>query len=206
LEPGAYVAFGAYSDKDLVWQVTSLDSNGVTLLCTEAVADKLFSADGINAWASSSLRQWLGTAFLSDFSESERARLLFFDNTVLLSRDLKKTASSGNRDFYFSPFPSLASSGYNEAYQTVVRDTVTLPDIDLISSLAESGADITLDEAYWLETPYFNNTYLARCVMPDGSILIRETAKLAGVRPVIHITAVDIASGSGAFSDPFILN
>jgi hypothetical protein len=206
LEHGAYVAFGEFSERDLVWQVASLDSDGVTLLCTEAVADELFSSDGINAWDSSSLRQWLGTAFLSDFSENERARLLFFDNTVLLSRDLKNTASSGNRDFYFSPFPALASSGYYEAYQTVLRDTVTLPDIDLIASLSESGADVTLDEAYWLETPYFNNAYMARCVMPDGSILMREATKQAGVRPVIHITAVDIASGNGTFSDPFLLN
>lgn len=206
LETGAYLAYGAYSDNPLVWQVAALDGGSATLLCADAIAGAPYAANGSNAWEASSLRQWLNTAFLSAFSERERAGLLLMENPVLLMRDTKGTASSGSRDFYFSPVPLLASRGYEDAYQTVVLDTVTLPDIDLIARLAEENTSITLEEAYWLETPYFNNSYMTRCVMPDGSILMRESDAHAGVRPVIDITASTIASGTGTYADPFVLN
>ena len=205
LETGAYASYGTYLGKELVWQVAEADSSVITLMCAEAIADAPFSTDGGNAWEASDLRQWLNTSFITAFTEDEYARLLCINNSVLLSHETKGMAASGNRDFYFSPVPSLASRGYEEAYQTVTQDIVTLPDIDFISRLAVSGADITQKEAYWLETPYFNNGDMARCVIPDGRILMREVTEQVGVRPVIYITAAAPLSGSGTYTNPFIL-
>ena len=80
---------------------------------------------------------------------------------------MKDTASSGNRDFYFSPRSCPVGAGYGESYQTVVKDIVTLPDIKLIAELAERR-QIARGEAYWLDTPYFNNGYMVRCVRPTA--------------------------------------
>ncbi|NLA86576.1 MAG: hypothetical protein GX847_04695, partial [Clostridiales bacterium] len=204
-EKGAYITFGTHAGSNLLWQVTEKDNGVMTLLCARNVAHEQFSTDGGNGWQASSLRQWLNTSFLSSFSDFERSRLLPADNTVLLSRETKGAAVSGNRDFYFSPVPTLASRGYDEAYQTVTQDMVALPDIDLISDLSADGTAIFLSEAYWLDTPYFNNGYMVRCVVPNGRILMREASEQAGVRPVIHIEAAAPVSGTGTYKDPFIL-
>jgi hypothetical protein len=205
--PGAYVTFGAYSGKALVWQIADTDGTGVTLICTDAITDSPFSSDGSNAWETSSLREMLNTSFLMAFTGDERAKLLLQENTVLLTRELKETATAGSRDFYFSAVPSLSARGSGEAYQAVVQDSVTLPDIDLVAGMASKGSAHALEDVYWLETPYFNNGTMTRCVMPDGSILMREAAEPAGVRPVIRIavTALTDVPGTGTYSEPFVL-
>jgi hypothetical protein len=205
-ESGAYILYGTYEGKSLVWQVIETEGGFMTLLSADAVTVTPFSVNGSSGWETSDLRQWLNTAFLSAFSGVEQSHLQPINNTVLLSFETKRSAASGDRDFYFSPVPSLASRGYAEAYQAVTLDLVTLPDIDVISGISADGGNIALNEAYWLETPYFNNGYMVRCVMPDSRILMREAAEQSGVRPVIQITAGDAVSGSGTFSDPFVLN
>jgi hypothetical protein len=205
-ETGAYISLGAYEGKALVWQIAETEDGVMTLICDSVIESAPFSADGGNIWETSTLRTWLNTEFLACFSDDELKRLLPVSNTVLLSREMKNTASSGNRDFYFSPVPVLSSAGYGESYQTVVKDIVTLPDIKLIAELAGKDARIARGEAYWLDTPYFNNGYMVRCVMPDGRILMREAAEVSGVRPVICLAPTAIASGTGTYDDPFILN
>lgn len=205
-EAGAYISLGAYAGKALIWQVAETEGGLMTLLCDGLIESAPFSEDGGNNWEASALRTWLNTEFLAYFSENERERLLPISNTVLLSRELKDTAASGSRDFYFSPVPILASRGYSESYQTVTRDTVTLPDIGLITELAQDGVKLDRSEAYWLETPYFNNGYMVRCVMPDGRILMREAAERSGIRPVICLSSSVSASGTGTYADPFTLH
>lgn len=205
-ETGAYISLGAYAGKALVWQIAETEDGVMTLICDSMIESAPFSADGSNIWETSTLRTWLNTEFLACFSDNERERLLPVSNTVLLSREMKDTATSGNRDFYFSPVPVLSARGYGESYQTVTKDIVTLPDIKLIAELAEKGTKTARSEAYWLETPYFNNGYMVRCVMPDGRILMREAAERSGVRPVICLASTVTASGTGTYTDPFTLN
>jgi hypothetical protein len=150
------------------------------------------------------VRIWLNGAFLESFSEEERSVIQDANHAVLLSHATKESATSGSKDFFCSHIPILAARGYRQAYQITVSDRVTLPGIDLISQMAQNGADISEPGMYWLETPYFNNGYMVRCVYPDGYIYFREASEAAGVRPVIRIAVTDILSGTGSAANPFV--
>lgn len=204
LEAGAHVEFGSYRGNKLVWTV--LDADGaVTLLCTEALTEAAFSEDNGNAWESSTLRAWLNGEFLQGFSAEERRRLEPIRHAVLLSREDKGAATSGDGEFYFSHVPVLASRGHASAYHKPLDDGVALPDAALVTDLMLRGAPITLRIPYWLDTPYYNNGYMVRCVMPDGTVLMREAREASGVRPVIRVNAGGIAGGDGSRKNPFIL-
>lgn len=205
LEAGAYVALGEYGGKGLVWRVTEMEDASATLLCADTLGGMRFSESGGNAWEAASLRAFLNGPFLGSFSREERGLIQNTENSVLLTRGTKGSATSGSRDFYCTQIPSLSARGYALAYQTKVSDLVTLPDIRMISELAAQGADISMRGAYWLRTPYFNNGCMVRCVFPDGYVYFRQADEPAAVRPVIHIAVTDIIAGSGSASDPFIL-
>jgi hypothetical protein len=206
IEAGAYVEFGTYHGSSLVWRVTGTDGAVISLLCTETVGAAAFSESDGNTWASSSLRAWLNGEFLQNFSATERVAIKPADHNVLLSHDTKNMATSGGNDFYFSPIPILAGNGTDSAYRLLLRDEAALPDAALISDLAKRGAAIALPDAYWLDTPYFNNGYMVRCVLPDGAVLMREADETCGVRPVLHIETGVVVSGNGSYRDPFVLS
>lgn len=203
--PGAYVSFGVYDGDGLIWQVIETDGETATLVSVKSLGSASFSATGSSLWETSSLRSWLNADFLNSFSPKERAQLLTSDTTVLLSRGMRASAISGSYDFYFSHIPVLASRDYANAYQTIVQDTVSLPTIEQITALDQDRRRITLHESYWLQTPYFNNDYMTRIVLPNGFILMREVTEQAGIRPVIYINLSDSISGSGSLRKPFEL-
>lgn len=205
LETGAHVQFGSYQGKRLVWTVLDTD-DAVTLLCSESLTEAAFSEDNGNAWESSALRSWLNDEFLQGFSTEERRRLQPIRHAVLLSREDKGEATSGDGEFYFSHVPVLASRGHASSYQKLLYDDVALPDAALVTDLTLRGAPVTLREPYWLDTPYYNNGYMVRCVMPDGTVLMREAREASGVRPVIRVKAGGIADGDGSRNNPFILS
>jgi hypothetical protein len=205
LEAGAHVKFGSYRGNKLVWTV--LDTDGaVTLLCSEALTEAAFSEGNGNDWEFSTLRSWLNGEFLRGFSAEERRRIEPIRHAVLLSREDKNAATSGDGEFYFSHVPVLASRGHASAYQKLLDDGVTLPDTGLVTDLTLRGAPIALRNPYWLDTPYYNNGYMVRCVMPDGTVLMREARVASGVRPVIRVKASGILSGDGSSKNPFILS
>jgi hypothetical protein len=206
LEAGAYAELGSYNNGRLKWRVLASDGGVLTLMSADNIGSVMFSPADSGAWETSTLRSWLNKDFLEGFTAEERSLIIPTGHNVLLSRETKSEATSGNSDFYFSQVPSLAARGYAEAYQKACTDDVMIPDIALVSSLAQSGKTVAVGGAYWLDTPYFNNGFMTRVVMPDGSVLMREATDDAGIRPVLRIEGANIKKGSGSFDDPFILD
>ena len=75
------VEFGRYHGNSVQWEVLSEDSETMTLVSKSCVAAMSFEqGNGTNAaqnvWSSSTLRSWLNSVFLEEFSTQERERLI----------------------------------------------------------------------------------------------------------------------------------
>ncbi len=206
LESGAYVTLGRYAGRELTWLVVSGDGGSYTLLCQDASISLPFDENGGNDWLGSSLRTWLNGDFLEDsFTTSELALLDMQDNAVLLPDHLRSEAQRGGLDFACSHIAVLADRGYDRAFQRTAQDAVTLPDIDLIATLARSGQDVS-GAAYWLETPYCPSDTLVRYTARDGHIYFGPAQVSKIVRPVVEIGQAEVTGGSGSLRDPFHLD
>lgn len=205
VEAGSYVAFGSYGGEALTWRVVSADGGTVCLLCERPVCDAPFAASGENYWPDSSLREWLRTDFLDGFSEAERSLLAPVRHAVLVSSAFRDCATFGDRDFYCEHIAALSIMDYDRAYGLFSTDAVALPSIAQISAMALAGETVASDSAYWLETPYYNNGNMVRCVFPDGYVVFRDASEQAGVRPVIYVAVRGALSGSGSRDNPFRL-
>ncbi len=205
LEPGAYIEIGSYCGQPLLWQVLSAENGSAQLLCTEAIMLSQFSYSNENYWSISSLRKWLNTSFLSCFTDQELESLINAAHPIILSNSHKHLATSGNRDFFCSHLAEVSAINHSQAYQYTEYDLVSLPGIEDIASLAAVGRSISLNTRYWLDTPYYNNSNMVRCVYPDGKIYFRDAKEAAGVRPVIFIDTHTALSGYGSLRSCFRL-
>lgn len=205
LEAGAYVSLGSYEGQPLTWLIAEEDRGNYVLLCQDTLISLPFDEGGGNSWLDSSLRAWLNGDFLGGFTSAELTLLEAQNNTVLLPDSLRAQAQRGYLDFACSHIAVLSDRGYDRAFQTTVRDAVTLPDIDLIASLARSGQDIS-GRDYWLETPYCPSDTLVRYAARDGHLYFGAAEVSRVVRPVLEICGAEIAGGSGSLADPFRLN
>ena len=204
LEIGSYVSLGTYQGQKLTWVVTDVDGNSATLLCVSTDISRAFDCGGSNDWRTSSVREWLNSAFLEGFSSEEQALLQSRENPVILSNSLRAEAEQGDLEFACSHIPLLCGRGYQRAYKTVTTDLVTLPDVVFVTSHSE---DETLFNGFdfWLETPYCPSSMLVRYVSHEGYVLFGQTETEKQIRPMIYIECPAVLQGSGTFSDPFSL-
>lgn len=204
LEKGSYISLGSYGGDRQTWLVTSKEDGIVTLICTSNITSTEFDSTNSSYWKDSSIRRWLNSEFLRSFSAEEQTLLLETENTYLLSGKTKDLSESGDRDFYCFHTPAYASRGADRAYSARSNDTVSLPDISMVSGLNGAGYDISGN--YWLETPYFGNGSMVRYVANDGYIYMRDAKEACGIRPVIHISSDTEVSGNGNQSSPLYID
>lgn len=203
-EAGAYVRFGSYGGEPLVWLVTAADGDELTLWSVREDIVLAFDGSCDNDWRYSTVRVWLQTAFLSEFTDGQLALLRERDNTLILSDRYRSQAERGDLDFACNHIPALAARGYERAYQITVTDMVTLPDIDLAAALAEQGLSMGGAE-FWLETPYCPQDCFVRYMGEDGHIYFGPADLEKAVRPVISIAGAEPVSGRGSLDDPFVI-
>jgi len=213
---GAYVSFGEYKGRKLLWRVINTDENGILLFADEAVEFKAFDSGprngdenrmkyGSNYWPECSLRKWLNGEFLKDFSDAETELINNYKNKVLLSVHDKEMAEGGNNDFFWMHVPSLAAFGFDDAYHLYVNDMVFLPDIKQLTKFLPDRAAICRKYSYWLETVYYANSSMVRVVDRDGYIYMKDAnVEDIGVIPALYLkkTAV-ISGGMGTREQPF---
>ncbi|HJH62314.1 MAG TPA: DUF6273 domain-containing protein [Firmicutes bacterium] len=205
LQPGSYVTLGNYGGQPLTWLVVGQEEDRFTLLCQDEAISLPFDEDGGNDWLGSTLRTWLNDGFLDGFSPDHLALLQAQDNTVLLPDHLRGQAQEGHLDFACTHIAVLADRGYDRAYRRQAQDTVTLPDIDLIATLARAGQDIS-GASYWLETPYCPSDALVRYAARDGHLYFGPAQVARVVRPVVQITGAELSGGNGSRAHPFLLS
>ncbi|HHW00874.1 MAG TPA: hypothetical protein GXX36_15160 [Clostridiaceae bacterium] len=214
---GAYVSFGEYNGRKLLWRVINTDENGILLLSDEAVDFRAFDSEprdgdknrmkyGSNYWPECSLRKWLNGEFLKDFSAAETGLINNYKNKVLLSVYDKEKVEGGNNDFFWMHVPSLAAFGFDDAYHLYVNDKVFLLDIkQLTEYLSDRAAAIKRDYSYWLETVYYANSSMVRVVDEDGYIYMKDAnADSIGVIPALYLkNTATIIDGTGTRKQPF---
>lgn len=210
IETGSYLILGKNKGKDMTWLVSDVTDGAAELIAVNPVCELPFYDDGSkygsNYWAGSTICHWLNNDFLYYFNESERALILESTHRFLLSADYVKFAKSGESDFNCTHLPSLADRGYDRAIGSQAADRVFLPDIRSISSLGRRGFSIRKDIAYWLDTPYYRNRSMLRCVFPDGYIYFRDAKDPCGVVPVIRIRAELPVKGNVSLNYPFYMD
>ncbi|MBO4897827.1 MAG: hypothetical protein J5590_05985 [Clostridia bacterium] len=181
------VSFGRYKGRDLNWTVIDETEDYKTLILSTSVCTQAYSENADNCYEDSWIRNWLNGDFLSEFTEDERMCLSEIRHKVLYSKSQKENAAEGNRDFYCCLYPELAYEGTAEAYGSYVTDTVVLPSVSHIKTMAALNYKIADSGKYWLETCYFNNKEKVRYVNTDGFIYFENADKELGIRPVIHL-------------------
>ena len=178
----AKVVFGQYSGKPLYWEVVTEDATSKTLVCASAVADLPFDENGGNLWRTSSLRAWLGGAFLEEFSSEEQAKILPNAHRELLPQSHAELAQTGGRPHFWHFDPRKAADLIDGAYATITTDLVTLPGPELFDTISHK-----IKKDYWLLSPYGSNDEMEWLAKRDGFILFQDAKESAGVRPVIKI-------------------
>jgi len=217
LSYGAYVSFGKYNGRKLLWRVINIDENGILLFADEAVEFKAFDSElrsgdinrmkyGSNYWPECSLRKWLNGEFLKDFRDREIELINNYKNKVLLSIHDKEMAEGGDNDFFWTHVPSLVAFGFDDAYHLYVNDMVFLLDMkQLTKFLLDRGTAISHKYRYWLETAYYNNSSMVRVVDRDGYIYMKDAnVSCIGVIPALYLkNTVRILDGTGTREQPF---
>ncbi|HHW48631.1 MAG TPA: hypothetical protein GXX14_08450 [Clostridiaceae bacterium] len=216
---GAYVSFGEYNGRKLLWKVINTDENGILLFADEAVEFRAFDSEprdgddnrmkyGSNYWPECTLRKWLNGEFLRNFKDSEIRLINNYKNKVLLSVYDKEKAEGGDNDFFWMHVPSLAAFGFDDAYHLYVDDKVFLLDIkQLTEFLSDKGEAISRKYRYWLETVYYNNSSMVRVVDRDGYIYMKDAnVDGIGVIPALYLkNTAGILEGTGTREQPFVV-
>lgn len=184
---GGHVTFGAWEGRAMEWEIVSTEGGQVVLLALDGVGPRAFSDSNSNRWSDSDLRNWLNGEFLkSAFTPEERGLILSQEHRVLLSGPYKAQATSGYNDFFAFHVPAYSDRGMETSLAETASDAVRLPDIHLLAALSRRGL---LDpNPCWMETPYYNNGIMVRCLGSDGYFYMKDAAEPLNVRPVIVLS------------------
>lgn len=176
------ISFGGYE-----WYVINETPGYKTLICCDPVKTMAYSSSGTNYYEESSVRKWLNLEFYDSLSKKEKKQLLYVKHKAINSVAYKNASTTGNRDFYCSPYPEFASEGYSEAYGYYTRDYVMLPNVTHLKLMESKGINTKENYDYWLETTYFNNGNKVRYVDSDGIVYFAPAERGLAVRPVIYL-------------------
>lgn len=197
---GDIVPFGSMNDQPLLWRVIQKEGtrlqlfalNPVTMSAydaTDGAGDEMRKRYGSNCWSDSMIRKWLNNDFLECFTAGELQMIRQHENRVILSITDRDKAESGDRDFFWTHIPSQVAFGSADAYTVRVLDKVFLPDVDEFSELIyKNDIEKHPSQAYWLETPYYNNSSMVRVVERDGYVYMKDASEdTIGVRPCLMV-------------------
>lgn len=183
------VEFGRYHGNSVQWEVLSEDSETMTLVSKSCVAAMSFEqGNGTNAaqnvWSSSTLRSWLNSVFLEEFSTQEREKLIAMQTNAFLPGAMASQSDGGSHPKFWTANPKAAYGNGEDAYYQTSVDlvrTVSLRDVQ------EGKFTVSVNRAYWLVDAYGGNSTMERCIDENGYALFQDTGAQLGVRPVITV-------------------
>lgn len=176
------VEFGRFEGKTLLWEVVQEDAETMTLVCCDTVTNRPFDDNESNLWSDSTLRGWLGSTFLAEFTPEEIQRLVPVEQRELLSEPYAGQSEGGQHALFWHFDPRKAADLVEDSYYKTTLDNVYLPTPEMFGSFStKCGAD------WWMLAPYGNNSAMERVVGTDGFILFRDANETAGVRPAVTV-------------------
>ncbi|PKM94091.1 MAG: hypothetical protein CVU84_11565 [Firmicutes bacterium HGW-Firmicutes-1] len=218
LEVGAYVQFGQYEDKDVIWQIIQRDDTAVLLFSREVIEfmpfdqgggskDEQRKIYGNNFWKDSYIRNWLNKDFLNVLTKN-KSLVLESENISYLTDADKNLKEGGTHAFYWTFIPAAVDWGHEEAYNYKTNDQVFLLDAhELKEYLVNNNLEHTKEEPYWLRTPMGSNPSMVRYVATDGYIFHKDAIEdTIGLAPALRLSKdVKIVDGEGSGKHPFII-
>ncbi|MBQ3427121.1 MAG: hypothetical protein IJH37_08260 [Clostridia bacterium] len=178
--PQTTIDFGTLGGRTLKWNITKRYEDGTMLIVSKKCVAYMPFDETTNNWESSELRAWLNSAFLTEFTDEEKARIELTDNLIPLTYSSRMRAESGDHAHYWNYTRSLVNDLADTSYRVNVTDRVFLPTLDMMEQQVPG-------ETYWILCPYTSNDSMQRFMNYDGFILHTDTAKEMGVKAVMRI-------------------
>ena len=204
---GEYIRFG--SGENNLYRIVSHEAPGLTkITSTEPLKSSgtfITSAFGSNATFSSTntVGTFLNGEYLTSYVDSSYSNMIEDSNTWYLG-----TVGSGVNyrlgKYTDTSMSSLTSSTTNVKVGLLRLGELMAGQFERYS--VKGGSTSTgLTTRYWTLTPY--STSSVRCVSYNGSASYNSPSDTNGVRPSLNLkSSVQITSGTGTESDPFVLS
>lgn len=203
---GDVLTFGEYNGEPLKWTIIDSNRNGLLLWLNEPIKYQAFDIIdeainqennyGSNHWADADIRNWLNIEFLKDFSRDEIKKIQLTKLKNVISHRFIDVKDGGERPFYWTSIPSSVNQNYERAYFQTTTDRVFLLDVNQLKKfvidkrlpIVKKDLKTRRKVAYWLRTPYYNDTSMTRIVGEDGFVYHKySSVKNIGVIPALYI-------------------
>lgn len=226
-QPGDYVQFGTYKSEPLVWIVLNHDkSNGYLLWCDKELEyqefDKTDEANpgaeyGSNSWETSDVRAWLNDSFIKTFDENDQNLINKVKLKNVLNYNEIGSREGGDKPHYWTAVTPYVDQNYDrDAYYNYSEDEIFLLDCSQLKKfvfdnrLGFKKYDYTGSKnektRYWLRTPYYNSTSMARIVDKNGLVYHKDANTKAGIIPAFYLDdTAAVKEGTGRGNDPYII-
>lgn len=175
------IYFGTYNGERIKWDVLYKDSNTIRLISQKSIKQLAFDKNGSNLWEASSIRKWLNSEFLSEFTTDELSLMNSINQDIILSNEYIQLSEKGNHLHYYTYVKNNSDDLINSAYSYEVIDKVSLPTFKDIQNIGK------INNKIWLIEPYTNNDYMVRTYEKNGLVLKNSVKKVLDIRPVIEI-------------------
>ena len=178
--PNPTITFGELSGKPLKWEKIKEYPDGTSLLVTKDCVGYMPFDESENIWETSDVRKWLNDSFLSEFSASDRERIVSTKNKNILTYSRRGEAVGGNHAHYWNFTANLVYDMGETAYYNYTDDLVFMPTLSMID-------EVGFKESYWIMCPYTSNDYMARVMNSDGFVLHTDVKNERGVKAAVRI-------------------
>ncbi len=179
-KPKETMEFGTYNGEPIQWEVMATDEDGTKTLVTKKCVEQRAFDDSDNMWETSSLREWLNSDFVREFTLDELSRIQPVQNEVMLTYNDRHMAESGNHTHIWSATRDAAADLSETAYKYTVDDMVYIPTLDMMDTIDVNGS-------YWILCPYGYNEKMQRYMKNDGFVLHTNVDNVRGVRAAVKI-------------------
>lgn len=219
LDIGAYVVYGHYQNKPMIWQVIHTDDQSILLFSKEVITkmpyDKIDDSSndqrqifGSNLWTSSDIRSWLNGPFIEE-TGVEPSHILDTEHINYLSIEDEALKEKGSHPLYWTFVPSVVDWNDEEAYNNKIKDKIFLLDgSEVYFYLSLNGLAINKEEPYWLRTPMASSPSMVRYVGTDGYVLHKDAVNTEiGIAPALRLNKnIERIKGEGTLKHPFVIN
>ena len=175
------IYFGKYNGEKIKWNVLYKNSNTIRLISQKPITQLAFDKNGSNLWETSSIRKWLNSEFLSEFTADELSLMNEINQNIILSNEHIQLSERGNHLHYYTYVKNSSDDLIDSAYSYEVIDKVSLPTFKDVQNIGK------INNKIWLIEPYTNNDYMVRIYEKNGLVLKNSVKEGLNIRPVIEI-------------------
>lgn len=181
------IAMGQIDGKPIKWYVLDRRDDWAKVIAADALYRSAYD-DRSNDYTQASIQEELNAYADAWFTPEERNRIRLAEYPALCNESNARQADGGDRPHYwFSPIKYAAQDSYR-AYRKLYSAYLTLPSVDDVQRLFDlSRTASVLPVDYWLSTPYYNSTDMARIVSSDYQVYHRKVDTVLGIRPVMWV-------------------